>query len=216
VSNEGVVDNPGVPVTAPVGTVVLEADPSVDRLARKLDSAMIGLRTGRHRVALLCPPEDEARLRAWLSGRFAPVEIIARAGWWRSPRLDTRLVAFLPAAVGYSWPRWELMPAGDGLVRPWIPPLIPVNVAGPMVFEPATAWIATADLLPHLFDETARDFGLCGVIEGLIRRRVPVGYVASPSVAPEEGPPAPGTAVPSLRRDARVLEIGRASCRERV
>jgi glycosyltransferase involved in cell wall biosynthesis len=41
---------------------------------------------------------------------------------------------------------------------------------------------------------------------------MPVGYVASPSVAPEEGPPAPapaapGTAAPPIRHDARVLAI---------
>ena len=199
-------------MTGLAGTVVLEADASFDRLARKLDGAMIGFRAGRHRVTVLCPPIREAGLREQLPERFAAVEIMARAGWWTSPRLDTRLVAFLPAAMGYSWPRWELMPEGDGLVRPWVPPLIPVNVAGPMVLEPATAWIATTGLLRHLFDETTRDFGLGGVIEGLARRRLTVGYVASPSVAPEEGLPppgtaAPGTAAPPLRRDSRVLAI---------
>ena len=50
-------------MTGPVGTVVLEADESLDRLARKLDSAMIGLKAGRHRVAVLCPPEAKGRLR---------------------------------------------------------------------------------------------------------------------------------------------------------
>ena len=86
-------------MTGWVGTVVLEADESLDRLARKLDSAMIGLRAGRHRVALLCRPEGEARLRQWLPDRFAPIEIMARAGWWGSPRIETGLVAFLLCLV---------------------------------------------------------------------------------------------------------------------
>jgi hypothetical protein len=137
---------------------------------------------------------------------FRAVEIVASESWWTSPLIDTPWVAFLPAAAVFSRPRWDLMPKRDGFVRPWMPPLIPVTDEGPVIYEPATAWIATTSLLSRMFDDISRDFGLAAAVEGLARRRVPVGYVSIQGAAPRAGRPPPAPAA-VLRRDARVLAI---------
>ena len=98
--------------TAPaarLGTVVLEAGEQLADLVLKVHDALIGARARRHRVAIVCPGGGESRLREDLPQPFRSVPIIARESWWRSPALDTPLVAFLPAAADYWRPRWDLM-----------------------------------------------------------------------------------------------------------
>src|SRR5713101_5511650 len=148
-----------------LGTIVLEAGEAVDRLARKLDSATIGMRAGRHGVIVVCPRGREAQLRERLPERFRAVEIGASETWWANPRIETPWVAFLPAAAVLSPPRWDLMPERDGFVRPWLPQLIPTTDERPVIYEPATAWVAATSLLPQMFDETSSGFGLATVVE---------------------------------------------------
>ena len=190
-----------------MGTVVLEAGERLDDLVVKVHDALVGARAGRHRVAIACPAGDESWLRQGLPKSFGPVPIMARESWWKDPAIDTPLVAFLPAEADYWRPRWDLMPKGDGFVRLWIPTLIPTKPDGAMVYDKATGWVATTGLLRHMFDEPADDFGIVAVVAGLARSELPVGYASTPGAAPQSGPPAPGTAPPPLRRDARVLAI---------
>ncbi len=195
--------------TAPaarLGTVVLEAG-ELDDLVVKVQDALIGARARRHRVAIVCPGGEASRLREGLPQHLRSVPIMARESWWKSPALDTPLVGFLPAAADYWRPRWDLMPKSDGLVRLWIPTLIPTKPDGAMIYDKATAWVATTGLLRHMFDERSDNFGLAAVVEGLARRGMPVGYASTPGAAPRSGPPAPRTAPPPLRRDAQVLAI---------
>jgi hypothetical protein len=193
--------------SARMGTLILEAGERVDDLLVKLHDALMGARARRHRVAIVCPGGGESRLREGLPEPYRSVPIMAREAWWRSPAIDTPLVAFLPADADYWRPRWDLMPKSGGFVRLWIPPLIPTQPDGAMIYDKATGWVATTDLLRHMFDETSENFGLAAVVEGLARRRLPVGYASTPGAAPRSGPPAPGTTPPPLRRDARVLAI---------
>jgi hypothetical protein len=188
------------------GTAVLEAGTAIDQLILALDKACEGLRAGRHRVIVACPRERRGALAAQLPERLRQLPILALEDWWRDPLLDTPLVGFLPANAVWWRPRWDLMPSGGPWLKPWLPRLNPIRLELPVIYDAATAWIATASLLPEMFEPGAQAFGIAEAVQGLGRRGTELGYASAGEIG--SAPPAAlaGGMAP-LRRDATVLAI---------
>src|SRR5262245_38315928 len=187
-----------------LGTVILEAGEAVDDLVRNLESAMAGMREGRHRVIILCRQGRETELVDRLGERFAGLDVTDSKTWWRRPAIDTPWLAFLPANGLFSPPLWYSLPEQAAFLKPWIPPIVPRPVNPTILRKPSSGWIASPTLLPDLVDEASSDFGLAAVLGRLGRRRVPVRYLSAPATPSAQAWPAPSS-VALLRRDAAIL-----------
>ena len=191
----------------PLGTVIVEAGPSMDLLARKLALATIGLAAGRHRIAIACDRGQEQWLAERLPDRFRGTAIAAIEAWPEDLPIDTPRVAFLPADAEFSPPGWLDVPPEGMIIRPWVRPIVPLEHGAMGYAKPATAWAAPVGILREVLRARLRDLRLDAVVACLERQGVPLSFRSTQAFAEGTGTPPAVAGPPRLHRGSRVLAI---------
>jgi hypothetical protein len=188
----------------PLGTVIIEAGPSIDLLAGKLALATIGATAGRHRIVIACDRGREQWLAERLPERFRGTAIAAIEA---CPPIDTPRVAFLPADAEFSPPGWRDVPPEGMIIRPWVRPIIPLEHGAMGYAKPATAWAAPVAVLRAVLGARLRELRLDAVVACLERQGVPLSFRSTQAFAEGTGTPPAVAGPPRLHRGSRVLAI---------
>jgi hypothetical protein len=191
----------------PLGTVIIEAGPSIDVLAQKLALATIGAVAGRHRIVIACDRGQEQWLAERLPDRFRGTAVAAVEAWPEDLPIDTPRVAVLPADAEFSPPRWMDVPPEGMIIRPWVRPIVPLEHGAMGHAKPATAWAAPTAVLREVLRARARGFRLDKVVACLERQGVPLAFLSTWAFPDGVGVPPAVARQPRLHRDSRVLAI---------
>jgi hypothetical protein len=192
----------------PLGTMVVEADQSTERLVATLDAALPGCRAGRHRLVVAAPAETLASLDGRLPERLRNLPRAAAESWLATLPLDRPRLAFLPAGATYSPPLWPGLPADRPALRPWLGTATPQETGTTLRKPPVTAWAASAALIAALRPALpAGRLDLHGLITAVEAQGSSAAFRSAPALAPGVPAPAPATGEPPIRSDARVLAL---------
>jgi hypothetical protein len=193
--------------TGILGTVIIEAGESIDRLVENLVPAMHGPTARWQRVIVACRRGQEPWLAAQLPEQVRGATISPIETWPEDLPVATPRVAFLPTDADFSPVRWLSVPMDGFVVRPWVPPIVPFEIGASAYTRPATSWAAPTAFLREVLRARPGNLGLGTIVKALARRGMTPGFLSAAACPDGLVPPALAGIPPRLRRDARVLAL---------